>query len=176
VRLTRYIFGYGSLIWRPDFPFRCKHVAIAHDYARRLWQGSVDHRGTPGAPGRVVTLAAERDAQCIGMLFEIAAADADEITSALDRREQGGYVRRELEVTRLPELERVLALTYIALPDNPNYLGPAEARQIAAQVDTSHGPSGSNREYLERLVLALGELGAADAHILEVHRLLGEGT
>jgi cation transport protein ChaC len=174
--VTRYVFGYGSLIWRPDFPFRNKQPAIAHDYARRLWQGSIDHRGMPGAPGRVVTLVPERGERCVGMLFEIAAADANGIITMLDRREQGGYVRHELEVTRIPELERVVALTYIALPNNPNYLGPAEAAQIAAQVGRSHGPSGSNREYLERLALALVELGAADPHIFEVRRLLGEGT
>jgi cation transport protein ChaC len=67
----------------------------------------------------------------------------------------------------------VTALTYLALPGNPNYLGPAPADVIAAEVERSHGPSGSNREYVELLARTLAEHGADEPHILEVLRALG---
>ena len=64
-----WLFGYGSLIFKPDFPFLAQRTAYIGGWIRRFWQGSHDRRGTEAAPGRVVTLVPQPDAVCHGMAF-----------------------------------------------------------------------------------------------------------
>lgn len=173
-----WLFGYGSLVWRPDFVHRERHPARIEGWTRRFWQGSTDHRGLPEAPGRVVTLVPEAGASCHGVAYRVAPEVASEVLAGLDHRERGGYVRIELALellrpgpTGLEPLARIeAARMYLATPDNPSYLGPAPLPAIAQQIARSHGPSGANLEYLLRLAEALRELGAADDHVFALER------
>ena len=167
-----WVFGYGSLIYRPSFRFARAEVGFVRGYARRFWQGSTDHRGVPGAPGRVVTLVAEAEASCWGRAYEIHEGERERVLAELDVREQGGYDRLCLAVHRAdgsvlaPE-----ALVYVANETNPEWLGPAPPEVIAAQVRASRGPSGANDEYVRRLAAALREIGADDPHVSAIERL-----
>lgn len=173
-----WIFGYGSLVWRPDFAFRDRQPGFIEGWMRRFWQGSTDHRGVPGAPGRVVTLLPEERSVCWGMAYEIGGEDLEATLAHLDYREKGGYsverVRLHLssDGTRKDVRE---AHVYIGSPDNPNYLGPADSVQIARQIQESRGPSGPNDEYVLRLAEALRDIGADDPHVFEIERLLRRG-
>ena len=169
-----WIFGYGSLVWRPDFPHVERRAGWIADYARRFWQGSTDHRGVPGAPGRVVTLVAEPGTRCWGVAYRVASCDRGAVLAGLDRREQGGFERREVPVHVEAGSPRA-ALVYIAGPANPNYLGPAPLEAIARQVRGSRGPSGENAEYVLRLAAALDEIGAEDSHVAALARLVATG-
>ena len=171
-----WIFGYGSLIWRPAFPFVERRGASLAGCARRFWQGSTDHRGVPGAPGRVVTLEQGEGFRCGGAAYRIGESDADKVLDNLDHRERGGYERLQLELS-FTDGGVAEGLVYIATPDNPNYLGPAPLEAIAAQVAQAHGPSGSNAEYVLRLADSLRELAFHDDHVFELERLVrGAGT
>ena len=170
-----WIFGYGSLVWRPDFPYRDRRPAYIQGWIRRFWQGSTDHRGVPGAPGRVVTLLPEEKSVCWGMAYEIGGPDLEATLAHLDYREKGGYsVERTClyfsESANSPVVEN--AQVYIGTSDNSNYLGPADAAQIAHQVLGSRGPSGPNDEYVLRLADALREIGVDDPHVFEIDRLI----
>ena len=172
-----WIFGYGSLLWRPAFPFAERRPAQLAGFARRFWQGSTDHRGVPGAPGRVVTLVRESEALCAGIAYRLPEAERDEVLRALDHREQGGYERHEVALRLCdPEAEAACALVYVATERNPNYLGPAPLEAIARQVRGARGPSGANLEYVLRLAQALRALDAEDAHVFAVEALLREAS
>ena len=170
-----WIFGYGSLLFRADFPHRHRLAGWLGGYRRKLWQGSPDHRGTPEAPGRVATLVEEADARVLGAVFAVAHDELDTVLSYLDLREQAGYERRTHQIDLL-EGGRISALVYLATPANPSWLGPAPARTIAEHVTRSRGPSGWNRDYVVGLAEALRTLGLGphdEEEVFEVERSLG---
>lgn len=192
-----WIFGYGSLVWRPGFPHLRACRASIGGYARRFWQGSTDHRGSPARPGRVVTLLPDdhetldqagsfRAERCWGTAYEVPSSDPEHVLLGLDHRERGGYDRVGVEITLFarPDLARsdhprsVAGIVYIASPENGNYLGPASTRTIARDVAAASGPSGANPEYVFELARGLRAMGAQDTHVFEVEaavtRLLGE--
>ncbi len=162
-----WLFGYGSLIFKPDFPYIERRPASIHGWTRRFWQGSHDHRGTPQAPGRVVTLIAEPDATCVGMAYLI----TPRTFTALDVREKNGYLRLTTDLT-LDDGRHTKGLVYIATPENAAFLGAASECDIASHIAESHGPSGSNRDYLVHLAHALRRLAADDPHVFAIEREL----
>ena len=169
-----WIFGYGSLVWRPDFAYAENRPALIDGWARRFWQGSTDHRGVPGAPGRVVTLVEAPGEACWGMAYRVDGADRDQVLAGLDYREKGGYRLADVSLHFAgPGGGAADGVVYIATSDNPNYLGPAEPADIAAQIRASAGPSGDNVEYVLRLAAALRDLGAEDEHVFGIARLVG---
>ena len=162
-----WLFGYGSLIYKADFPFIERRPALIHGWARRFWQGSHDHRGTPDRPGRVVTLVAAAQSSCTGMAYRI----TPDVFDHLDHREKNGYLRFTTTMT-FGDGEQAEGLVYIATEDNAAFLGQAEEQAIAAHIARSEGPSGSNRDYLLHLAEALRSLGAEDDHVFTIERHL----
>lgn len=162
-----WVFGYGSLIYKADFEFMERRPAAIHGWVRRFWQGSHDHRGTPRAPGRVVTLIESAGATCQGMAYRV----SPEVFEHLDVREKNGYLCLQTPLY-FRDGGQVEGWVYIATPDNGAFLGPAPEADIASQIQRSSGPSGSNADYLLHLAEALRELGDHDAHVFEIERAL----
>ena len=160
-----WLFGYGSLIWKVDFPYIQRRPAHIHGWSRRFWQGSHDHRGTPEAPGRVATLVPEPGAVCHGMAYRI----TQEVLAPLDVREKNGYLR-EVVPLHFADGESEEGLIYLATEQNAAFLGDAPPDAIAKQIARAHGPSGPNRDYLLNLAEALRELEVADPHVFDLAR------
>jgi glutathione-specific gamma-glutamylcyclotransferase len=169
-----WIFGYGSLIFRPDFPFSARCQGYITGWTRRFWQASPDHRGTPQQPGRVATIIVSPQEQCWGVAYRVAEVDRARVLEQLDERERGGYERKIVPFytseAALRCVERVVV--YIADHTNPNYVGPEDTQQIADIVREARGLSGANREYVLRLAAALTAMGAIDPHVFELARAI----
>uniref|UniRef100_A0A131YVV1 glutathione-specific gamma-glutamylcyclotransferase n=1 Tax=Rhipicephalus appendiculatus TaxID=34631 RepID=A0A131YVV1_RHIAP len=172
-----WVFGYGSLMWKADFPYSRKLVGYVKGYVRRFWQASEDHRGVPGKPGRVVTLVPSSDPNdCVwGVAYEIPEDEKDGVIGRLDFREKDGYDR--VQVTFYPgkSEEKPFPLTiYVAQKENPFYLGPANAQDIARQIHGAEGPSGSNREYLLSLIECMRNIAPhiRDQHLMDIEQNL----
>lgn len=157
-----WVFAYGSLIWKQDFPFLDSRPGRITGWERRFWQGSHDHRGVADDPGRVVTLIRSPGAECAGMAFLI----KPDVFVHLDHREKNGYQRLATDIEF--DNETVRGLVYRAAEDNAAYLGPAPPDQMAEQISRCEGPSGSNRSYVLELARALRKLGIHDDHVFEV--------
>ena len=170
MRNDAWIFGYGSLIWNPGFAFTRRQTGYIQGWMRRFYQGSTDHRGVPGAPGRVVTLVAEAGALCWGVAYGVTGSSLGSVLSYLDQREQGGFQRSWMPFHGGASEPPSRVCVYVAAGDNPEYLGPAPVSAIARQIRHATGPSGSNAEYLIRLADSLRALGVIDEHVFELER------
>lgn len=162
-----WVFGYGSLIFKADFPYLERRPGSIDHWVRRFWQGSHDHRGTPSAPGRVVTLIPEQDAVCEGMAYLVEQA----VFGHLDFREKNGYLRFVTAI-KFSDGTSAQGTVYIATRENRAFLGEAPEPEIAAHVHASSGPSGPNAEYVIQLAKALRDLSAHDAHVFGVEQHL----
>jgi len=161
-----WVFGYGSLIFRQDFPFLASRPGRIEGWTRRFWQGSHDHRGVEDDPGRVVTLVASPGEGCEGVAFLV---DPD-VFAHLDHREKNGYERLPVDIDF--GASSTTGIVYRAGETNPAYLGPESVDAMVEQIDRCTGPSGSNRDYVLELARALRTLGVSDPHVFEIERLL----
>jgi cation transport protein ChaC len=161
-----WVFGYGSLIWKQDFPFTAARPCAISGWSRRFWQGSHDHRGVPQDPGRVVTLIESPGESCAGRAFLI----EPDVFEHLDHREKNGYERVAVRLEF--DAQTADGVVYVARPGNPAFLGPAPLEEMARQINRCVGPSGSNRDYVIKLARALRELGAHDPHVFELEQLV----
>ena len=162
-----WLFGYGSILYKVDFPYLEKKPARIFHWVRRFWQGSHDHRGTPEQPGRVVTLIEQIDAVCEGIAYRI----TPEEFAHLDHREKNGYLREKVEIV-FDDDDRHMGITYVAPPGNAAYLGPSTEQAIAKQIACSSGPSGPNSDYVFQLADALRQLKEQDQHVFSIEQHL----
>lgn len=166
-RHSVWLFGYGSLIFKTDFPYLKRRPASIAGWTRRFWQGSHDHRGTESAPGRVATLAPHAGALCHGMAYLI----TPQVFGHLDHREKNGYLRLATKIF-FDDGSSEEGLVYIATEENAAFLGEASEQAIALQIAASHGPSGPNREYLLDLAQALRDMAKDDEHVFAIEKYL----
>ncbi|KAL1891790.1 hypothetical protein Cpir12675_004831 [Ceratocystis pirilliformis] len=176
-----WIFGYGSLIWKPPPHF---DQSVAGE----------DHRGTPESPGRVVTLIEQSHwaklndpyhpapERVWGVAYRIRSERVAEVKEYLDIREINGYsvhhkmfqpassaaaTATNTDYSNTITSDPIRALVYIGTPDNQQFTGPQDPHELALHIAKSHGPSGQNSEYLLELNAALKALHAEsnDVHI-----------
>lgn len=164
-----WVFGYGSLMWRPGFAYLDRVPARLIGLHRALCVYSFVHRGTPERPGLVLGL--DRGGMCRGIAYRVAAAARAATIAYLRGREQVTTVY--LETMRQIELEdhartRLRALCYIVDRSHVQYAGRLSLAESVHHVRQGHGKSGPNRDYVLETVTALEALGyrETDLHLI----------
>ena len=166
-----WVFGYGSLIWRPDFPHVERRAARLIGAHRALCVYSWVHRGTPDHPGLVLGL--DRGGACRGIAFRVAPQDWEAVLVNLRAREQvtAVYLERMREI-RFDDGATARALTYVVDRSSGQYAGKLDEEQQLKLVASARGRSGENRDYVVNTAAHLAELGMPDARLDRLaHRL-----
>ncbi len=175
-RSPLWVFGYGSLIWKPEFAFEAREAARISGYHRRLCLRSVTYRGTRDCPGIVAGL--DRGGSCLGMAYRIAAAEVPLVFGQLWEREMflGSYRPTWLQA-RLLGGAPVGALAFVVRRDAVNYGGHLSEDELVGILVSARGSKGSSLEYLQRTVAALHEAGLRDPHLERLmHKAEGRST
>jgi cation transport protein ChaC len=155
----RWVFGYGSLMWRPGFTFVERQAAVLHGRRRAFCIYSVHHRGTPGRPGLVLGLAPGGSVR--GAAYRVAEDDWPQVYAYL--LEQPTETYREAKVSiLLADGRRAPTLAFLSDMTHPQWAGRLDFEQQARLIAGSSGLSGRNIDYLRDLVEHLRRDGVRD--------------
>jgi cation transport protein ChaC len=159
--VERWVFGYGSLMWRPGFPFVERQSATLYGRRRAFCIYSVHHRGTYERPGLVLGLAPGGSVR--GAAYRVAEKDWAEVYAYLREREQPTetYVEASAEV-RLGDSRRVRTLIFLSDLAHPQWAGVLSLERQAELIAGAVGLSGPNVDYLRDLVQHLEAEGIRD--------------
>jgi cation transport protein ChaC len=156
-----WVFGYGSLMWRPGFEHVEARRARLSGYRRRLCIRSHVYRGTPERPGLVLGL--ERGGSCLGIAFRVEGSRADEVMAYLRAREMTTNVYHEKRLpVRLDNDVTVEAVSYVADRSHRQYVGGIGPDEMAATISGAAGEAGANEDYVLNTIAHLRELGIRD--------------
>jgi len=161
-----WVFGYGSLMWRPGFEFVEQFPARLIGEHRALCVYSFDHRGTPEKPGLVLGL--DRGGACRGIAFRVVARRRRDTVDYLRGREQTTNVYREVMRSVWLENEarqRVSALAYVVDRGHIQYAGRLSLADQLRYIRQGHGRSGNNRDYVLSTVKSIEAQGFRDPHL-----------
>ena len=162
-----WIFGYGSLMWTPGFPFEERRHAVLPGFHRRFCIRSTIYRGTPEQPGLVLGI--DAGGECHGMAFRVGAPRRDEVLAYLYQRELPSKVYTPTWVSVLIDELPTAALTFVVKREHRQFTCLAEDEMVAI-IASSTGANGSNFEYLENTVRALHQLGVPDRELDILHQ------
>ena len=156
-----WVFGYGSLMWRPGFPYVERRHARLTGYHRSLCVYSHVHRGTPERPGLVLGL--DRGGSCHGVAFRVLASEAAATLYYLREREQVTAVYRERHLpVELEQRQAVVAVAYVVDRQHPQYAGRLPESELLRYVRQGTGVSGANPDYVRSTHEHLLQMGVND--------------
>ncbi|WP_339830010.1 gamma-glutamylcyclotransferase [uncultured Parvibaculum sp.] len=160
-----WVFGYGSLMWRPGFEHEERYPALLRGYHRSFCVYSHVHRGTPEKPGLVFGL--DAGGACRGVAFRVDAARAEETRRYLQAREQVTLVYKDVvkPVELIGKTRKVAALCFVVDRSHGQYAGQLPFEEQVRLIAEGEGRSGRNPDYLESTVRHLDEAGAPDENL-----------
>ena len=172
-----WVFGYGSLMWRPDFAYRQRRHALVTGLHRQLCIYSHVHRGTPDNPGLVMGL--DRGGRCRGIAYQVAENDRIDTINYLREREQTTmvYIESIREIDLIGDTpHRVPALMYVVDRGHRQYAGRLSLAAQLALVRKGVGQSGPCVDYVRSTATHLAEIGVRDHGLEALVKALDEAT
>lgn len=164
-----WVFGYGSLMWAPDFPVVEAVIAQARGWRRSFCLRSVCHRGTEDRPGLVLGLESHPAHDCTGLALRVDDGLWPGVLDAIRTRELVTQAYREARVPlALADGRRVEALAYVMRPDHWQYAAGLALDEQAAIIAAACGGRGPNADYLYNTVAHLAELGIPDDDLADL--------
>ena len=166
-----YVFGYGSLMWRPDFPYQDRWTGDALGVRRRLCVWSAAYRGSPERPGLVFGLdpvgddPAVQDATTRGVVYEVAPRDRRATIAYLFQRELIYPIYWPAYVDTVSQAGRRRALTFVVDRADPGYAGGLAAAARIAAIASGRGRAGWARDYLANALDRLEAMGAPEPRL-----------
>ena len=169
-----WVFGYGSLMWRPGFSFLESRQARLTGLHRALCVYSWVHRGTRERPGLVLGL--DPGGACLGLGFRICPSQRDQVVAYLREREQVTNVYLEQwRRIRFSDGSHVNALTYIVDRSHAQYAGKLSPATQISMIDGAVGRSGANPDYVISTAARLNDLGIHDSRLFDISTRLQTG-
>jgi glutathione-specific gamma-glutamylcyclotransferase len=165
-----WVFGYGSLMWQPEFPFEERELATIHGYHRSFCVYSHIWRGTREKPGLVLGL--DNGGSCRGVAYRVRADQAATTVEYLIRREMVTRVYIPRWVTARVGSRMVRAHTYTAAHNHVQYAGKLSDETALQHILQGHGRGGANTEYLKNTVGRLEALGIVDRALARLHKIV----
>lgn len=169
-----WVFGYGSLMWNPGFPFVEAVPARLTGHHRAFCIYSMHYRGTAARPGLILGL--DRGGTCAGVAFRVAPRDAAAVRRYVRTRElvTGVYREASLPITLLEDVRTdVTAMTFIAERQHPAYAGDLPLARQARIMRKAKGLTGFNLDYVLNTASHLATLGIRERRIERLVALLG---
>lgn len=164
-----WVFGYASLIWRPEFEALETHPTRVHGWHRALQMWSRVNRGTPDCPGLVFALL--RGGSCQGLAYRVPARQAQEVLARLWAREMPlpVYEPRWLACPTPHGTVRALAFT---LPTGcASHTGTLSATRYREIFALAEGRFGRTQDYAVQTLMALRAHGIEDRALAQLIRL-----
>lgn len=167
-----WIFGYGSLMWRPGFAYEERRPAVLRRFHRAFCIYSCYHRGTPDQPGLVLGL--DEGGLCRGVAYRVAAGEAAAVRAYLDERELSGYAYKPMTLPvdlagDAGTMRTVEAYVFVADPEHGRYAGDLGIHRAAEIIIGARGVAGLNRDYLINTVRQMEQMGFVER---DLHALL----
>jgi len=162
-----WVFGYASLIWRPEFDYAEQRWGRVHGYHRALKMWSRVNRGTPERPGLVFALL--QGGSCRGVAYRIGRDEADHVLERLWQREMPTGVYDPRWLPCLTDEGPVRALAFTLSRRSPNYTGELPARELRRIFRQASGRYGSTLDYARQTYESLRQAGIHDE---QLHRML----
>jgi cation transport protein ChaC len=162
-----WVFGYGSLMWNPEFEYEESNIARIYGFHRRLCLWSVRYRGTDENPGLVMGMAS--GGSCLGVVFKVADANIQPTLEYLYEREMiSDAYRPVIKPVHLSGGGVRKALTFVSKPGHPQFAPKMSIETITDITSRAFGPRGTNSEYIINTARHLDSIGIFNTEIHQV--------